>query len=297
MDSFEKPIFTDIAVPRDRKVNVADFLFSSPWGDCDIAFTWSHSDFDAPHTHNHWELFVILEGSVIHSLNGKNFTCERGDAWLIRPNDRHSFIRSSDKEYQQINFLIKSDFLKRYFAVYGENLYDESENGFELLKFKLPEPQLQNLFFKMLALQTVNDTNIPAHVFYTKLVFSSLMQTFFEQRFAEPDSLPIWLKNLLHELNKPGAYLLSAQEITRMTPFSYSRLTYLFKKYTGKTLNNYMLNLKLMHAQDRLRFTNLTTLEISSEIGFSSLSHFNHVFKNTFGITPSHYRSQYKDKL
>ncbi len=297
MDSFEKPIFTDIAVPRDRKVNVADFLFSSPWGDCDLAFTWSHSDFNAPHTHNHWELFIIVEGTVVHSLNGKEYSCERGDAQLIRPADLHSFSRATTKDYQQINFLIKSDFLQRYFNVYDETLYTQLESGALPLKFKLSEPQLQSLFYKMLALQTVSDTdNIEQNVFHAKVVFSSLIQAFFEQNFSEPYSAPAWLKNLLNELNKPGAYLLTASEITRLTPFSYSRLAYLFKKYTNKTLNNYMLNLKLLHAQDRLRFTNLTTLEICSEIGFSSLSHFNHIFKKTFQITPSHYRAQFKSR-
>ena len=296
MDSFEKPIFTDIAVPHNHKINVADFLFSSPWGDCDIAFTWSHSDFNAPHTHNHWELFIILEGSVTHSINEKEQRCERGDAQLIRPNDLHSFTQLSGKDYQQINFLIKSEFIKQYLSVYDENLYDELLQPTQKLKFKIPESQLLNFYHKMLALQSVQKENIESNVFYAKIIFSSLMQTFFEQNYSYPDSAPIWLKNLLHELNKPGAYLLSAKEITQLTPFSYSHLAYLFKKYTHKTLNDYLLNLKLIHAKERLRFTNLTTLEICSEIGFSSLSHFNHMFKKTFQITPSHYRAQFKSK-
>ena len=64
---------------------------------------------------------------------------------------------------------------------------------------------------------------------------------------------------------------------------------------TGKTLNEYMLGLKLTHAKEQLRFTGLTTLEISSDIGFSSLSHFNHIFKKAFGMTPSKYRSEFRN--
>ena len=156
----------------------------------------------------------------------------------------------------------------------------------------MSEPLLQSVFYKMLALQTVSNNDVAQNVFHAKLVFSSLMQAFFEQTFSPIDAAPIWLKNLLNELNKPGAYLLTAQDITKLTPFSYSRLAYLFKKYTNKTLNTYMLNLKLLHAQEQLKFTNLTTLEICSEIGFSSLSHFNHLFKNALGLTPSQYRAQ-----
>lgn len=55
-----------------------------------------------------------------------------------------------------------------------------------------------------------------------------------------------------------------------------------------------MLDLKLLHAQEQLKFTNNTTLKISNKIGFSSLSHFNHIFKKTFHMTPTQYRSQFK---
>lgn len=297
MDSFEQPIFTEIAVPHDRKVNVADFLFSSPWGDCDIAFTWSHSDFDAPHIHNHWELFLIVNGMIIHNLNGKDYSLQRGDAYLIRPDDLHSFRRATDKNYQQINFLIQNDFLARYFDVYDKDLYRQLFQSHDPLRFTVPEYLLQSIFYKMLALQTVSNANIQQNLFHAKIVLSSLLQCFFEQKFSKLDSGPMWLKNLLNELNKPNSYLLSAQDITKMTPFSYSRLAFLFKKYTNRTINEYMLNIKLLHAQEQLKLTNLTTLEICSEIGFSSLSHFNHIFKKAFHMTPSQYRAQSKMQI
>ena len=293
MDSFEKPIFTDIAVPKTTTVNTADFLQSSPWGDCDITFTWTNSDFNALHNHNHWELFVIANGEIYHSLNGGICKLTRGDAYLVRPHDVHCF-KNPDPYYQQINFLIRSEFLQKYLSAYKSELYEELLNSDTPLAFRIPENRLQSEIYKLLSLQTVQSGDLDNHVFHAKLIFDSLLQVFFEQKYSYTDTYPQWFKNLLSELNKPNAFRLSTDEIVKLTPYSYSRLCYLFKKHTGKTLNEYMLGIKLSHAREQLRFTGLTTLEISGEIGFSSLSHFNHIFKKTFGVTPSEYRSEFR---
>ena len=295
MDSFEKPLFANIYTPENAKLFTADFVCSSPWGDCDIAFTWTNTPFLAPHKHNHWELFVITDGKIDQKLNGKYYELKKNDAFLIRPADEHSFANSSP-DYQQINFLIKSSYLKKYLDSFSEELYGELLSDDSPLFFKLPESKLQQAVYKLLELQTVKDSDIGKHVFYTKLVFTDVMQILFEQKYSYNDSYPQWLKNLLNELNKPNAYKLTTEEIVKLTPYSHSRLAFLFKKHTESTLNEYMLRLKLLHAKEQLRFTNMTTLDIAGEIGFSSLSHFNHVFKKTFGTTPSEYRSNVRGK-
>lgn len=293
MDFFEKPIFSDTAVPKTNLIYTADFNYSSPWGDCDISFTWTNSDFNSLHNHHHWELVVIVDGKICHSLNGSLFNLSHGDACLIRPNDTHCF-KNPNASYQQINFLIKAEYLKKYLSSYSDTLYESLLSDPMPLSFKIPENQLQSTIYKMLSLQMTQGGDTEKNVFHAKIIFSSLLADFLEQKFSYTNSYPQWLKNLFNELNKPNTYKLSANEIAMLTPYSYSRLCYLFKKYTNKTLNEYMINLKLLHAQEQLKYTNKTTLEISNEIGFSSLSHFNHIFKKNFNTTPSQYRSQFK---
>jgi len=40
--------------------------------------------------------------------------------------------------------------------------------------------------------------------------------------------------------------------------------------------------------------TDYNTLDICTRIGFDSLSHFNHVFKDFYGITPTEYKAKNK---
>ena len=54
------------------------------------------------------------------------------------------------------------------------------------------------------------------------------------------------------------------------------------------------MELKLSYAAKLLQTTDLIVLDISSKVGYSSLSHFNRVFKATYHLTPSEYRNKSK---
>lgn len=82
-------------------------------------------------------------------------------------------------------------------------------------------------------------------------------------------------------------------EITAESNYSYMQLTRLFRKTTGMTMQDYFLYVKLEYAAQQLRLTKRLTIDISNDIGIFSLSHFNHIFKRRFGITPGEYRRKY----
>ena len=66
----------------------------------------------------------------------------------------------------------------------------------------------------------------------------------------------------------------------------------IFKKYTGKTVRNYINNRRVEIAKERLRSTNDTVIDIAIACGFNSITNFNKVFKRLAGMTPSEYRAQ-----
>ena len=63
---------------------------------------------------------------------------------------------------------------------------------------------------------------------------------------------------------------------------------------TGRTLSDYILDIKLGRAGRLLVDTNKTVAEICYECGFNNLSNFNRIFKGKRGYTPREFRSLYK---
>ncbi|MCE7068173.1 AraC family transcriptional regulator [Dyadobacter sp. CY326] len=65
-----------------------------------------------------------------------------------------------------------------------------------------------------------------------------------------------------------------------------------FKEQTGFTLGNYVARNKLHLIENRLRYSYFSIKEISNELGFTDLSHFNKFVKLHLGQTPSAFREQ-----
>ena len=57
-------------------------------------------------------------------------------------------------------------------------------------------------------------------------------------------------------------------------------------------MHEYFLNIKLNAAATMLKNTNRLILDISNDIGITSLSHFNHIFKEKYGVSPNRYRKE-----
>ena len=69
-----------------------------------------------------------------------------------------------------------------------------------------------------------------------------------------------------------------------------------FKKATGITPTEYIHYVRIWKAENLLTTTHATILEISMEVGFTSVSYFNRVFKKRKGSTPTEYRNIFRDK-
>lgn len=67
------------------------------------------------------------------------------------------------------------------------------------------------------------------------------------------------------------------------------------KSLTGMTPNNFMIDIKLKHAANSLLKNGSDNVSnIAYACGFNTLSHFNKLFKKTYGMTPSEYRASHK---
>jgi AraC family transcriptional regulator len=75
-----------------------------------------------------------------------------------------------------------------------------------------------------------------------------------------------------------------------MSPHYFSRL---FKKTTGFTPHQYVINCRIEKAKDLLKKGKLSIAEIAKEVGFVDQSHLHRYFKRKVGITPKSFLQQY----
>lgn len=76
-------------------------------------------------------------------------------------------------------------------------------------------------------------------------------------------------------------------EVVGMSQYYFSKL---FKMSTGTTPHQYVMRQRVERAQELLRESQLALVEVGSQVGFETQSHFTSVFRRLVGITPKRYR-------
>lgn len=82
-------------------------------------------------------------------------------------------------------------------------------------------------------------------------------------------------------------------DLIGMTPVAFSRF---FHQRTGRTLSNYIIDIRIGRASRLLIDSDQTVAEICYDCGFNTLSNFNRIFKQKKGCTPKAFREAYRKK-
>ena len=86
----------------------------------------------------------------------------------------------------------------------------------------------------------------------------------------------------------------SILDVVSYVNVSKTKLSTIFKKETGKSINEYINEQKLNEAALLLCYSDKTILDISLFLGYSSQSYFNNKFKEKYNLTPMQYRNTNK---
>nr|WP_291529449.1 AraC family transcriptional regulator [Bacteroides sp. UBA939] len=84
---------------------------------------------------------------------------------------------------------------------------------------------------------------------------------------------------------------LRLQEIASMASMNTSAFCRYFKENTGKTLLQYVMEMRVGYACKLLEVGGMDISQIAVECGFESITHFNRTFKQLTNLTPTQYRN------
>ncbi|MBQ9872091.1 MAG: helix-turn-helix transcriptional regulator [Eubacterium sp.] len=86
---------------------------------------------------------------------------------------------------------------------------------------------------------------------------------------------------------------ITMEQLAQHVKLNETYLSKLFRKETGLSISEYIRNKKIEEAMALLRYSEKTSIEIATDLGFSSHSYFISVFKKVCGMTPKEYRNQH----
>ncbi len=282
---------TEFAGTKSIACDLFDNSQNSQFNNPNISFDFISGDYSKTPNLTQWEIFIIVSGEVTHEINGQAFSLKKGDAALIRPKDTHRLYNSSVSStgsYQHINFVLSAKYMRKSSNMISSDLYSRLLQNDEMLSFTASDELISSVLKKASAIQartmSVGDNSI-----HFNIMFQEIFSHFLNQFMPSPVKYPIWLSKLLAYLQTPESFALSTVELAQKTPYSYSRLSRLFKQYMSMSLVDYITDIKISHAKALLENTNETVLSIAAELDFT-LSYFTRLFKQKTGFTPGEYR-------
>jgi AraC-like DNA-binding protein len=112
-------------------------------------------------------------------------------------------------------------------------------------------------------------------------------------RETRAENLLVAAKDLIeHEFPKP----LSIEDIAKASGLSRNYFSAQFRQRFGRTPQGHLLHCRLEAARALLLSTRLPVKEIAFECGLPDPHHFNKLFRQTEGVSPSAYRAQHANK-
>ena len=122
---------------------------------------------------------------------------------------------------------------------------------------------------------------------YVALASSLYADSFKGKSNGRIDSVKQFIENHITEK-------ISLENLASLAGMSTSTFCRYFKKCTGRTMANYIIDLRLANASRALLDTKKNISEICYSCGFNNISHFNRLFKERKNMTPTEFRSIYK---
>ncbi len=101
------------------------------------------------------------------------------------------------------------------------------------------------------------------------------------------------MQNLKEYLDEHYQEKITLEELSDIFYINKFYLTRIFKEQFGLTVNNYLLQIRITHAKQLLRFTDLPIEKIGQECGMRDANYFSRMFKKVEGSAPGEFRKRW----
>jgi len=213
--------------------------------------------------------YVECGGGIFCSPRGK-FAVGPGEIFYIRPGEETVYTASADTpwHYRWIGFRCDASLMP--------------EMGDDILNL----PTSRQLFHSIIYCDHAQEAR---ELFICGKIYELLALIREMSRTPDPPAQYVQIAKRYIEENYHEE--MRVEDIAAMLHIDRSYFGNLFRRHTGKTPKQYIVDLRLNKAAALLLRHNCTVGEVASQVGYKDIFSFSRMFKNRFGVPPSSYGS------
>lgn len=258
-----------------------------------------------------YELMYVMDGEVDICYNGIMHHLKKSDIFYFRPFDKNYMIVDYRKNFR--THCIHFDWIKL------DEKYDFTAEEFYMQSVLSPDHMEKLHILKNRPCNEPVDFHIPTHItglsyekystlfskcyfqfinssVYSHLKLNSLFTEIIAEIYADISNgddgnfMHPKIKYAIQYIKNNFSSALTAPMLAEMFGLSPKYFGSLFKKSTGMSVAEFILELRIYAAKEMLRGTNMSIAEISEQIGFDNSFYFSKCFKDKENLSPTQYR-------
>lgn len=232
-------------------------------------------------------LHIITNGKGRFEVDNKVYHLEQGDAFIIFPG-MECWYEADKKEpwsYCWIGFTgMKTNECLANCGFTMENLVQ-----------KLLHPEIINTYInQMLEAHMITYADELKRNGLLRLLFAQMIKDYSGQvpghSKEDSHSGTVYVKKAMIYIEENYDKKIRIDEMANFIGVNRSYLTSTFKKATGYSLQEYLINLRMEKAKNLLKKTDLPINTVSNAVGYADQLAFSRMFKQHYGLSPRNYR-------
>ncbi len=250
-----------------------------------------------PHTHDYFQIYYIVKGSLEHFTKDESSTLSQGDMFIIPPKSMHYIKHLDGAVFYAFSFTFESlgkvDNVNRFIFNFLKNL---SKNN--LIRARITIPVSDVLSVNDIMAKIYKEFNEKSVAFEEIMrSYATILITMFARIYYQnlPETQPFSLaqnrEQVIHCINYIKENYMenfSLTEMSKKCAMSKSVFCKLFKEISGKTFNDFLNYTRIANAQSMIK-KNYKTSDVCSLCGYSDFSTFYRNFKAITGKSPKDY--------
>ena len=286
--------------------NRSDFFME---GGCPVALRTIQGDHhvqhegdltDIRHTHDFSELIIITAGDGEHWIDGETYSVKAGDIFLIQGNTEHYFEKRC--KLGMFNIMFDDSYLKEHLRTLrtlpGFNAFFLFEPTYRRShKFKsrlhISPGTMRTLMPLLKSMADEAEQNRPGS---DLLLLAKVLEIFvFISREYTREHNPMVgtlfrLGDVISMLENNYTEHWTISRISRIASMAPSTLLPVFRKVTGYSPIDYLIQIRLAKGAEMLLKTQLPVSEIAQKCGFPDSNYFSRQFRKRYTLSPKEYR-------
>lgn len=230
-------------------------------------FLWD--DNSVLHRHSDWEFTSTVDGTGCNVVNGTPYDLMPGDFVLLGPQHVHQYV--SDKPIQRRDVCIATEKMQQLCFILSPDLYEKLCKTEKPIIIHLSLETFGELHQRLNKLSALESANLYSSATLVSIVVY-LLGVYVEHKSEK--NMPESILSFLQQISNPDVFSMRINDIISLSSYSHSHFIKIFKKYVGKTIIEYITDLRISYAATLLTSTDLSVITIASKVGYDNQSFF-----------------------